>query len=406
MTITKNKILAFKNRLLSFNDNESLSKMSLVVIFALDIFVIYMIFAGLHDHTSLLTSHYEYMPGVCREAIIEQSWTNENRIDKLQETLLAKDNSTRYNSYNFLNSSEVEKTHPVCKGVLTKINIIREKRELLGVFRERQATQERQNKLTEEFRISKDVYDTNLLESITAERKSTEVLSVENSSKELSYELNNINQSMRGYNLTLSNAPSVIEFWNYLDGLPSQKHQVVHDLKQFDFWYPIKVLAWQFIFLLPLCGLFYFWNDRSIKKNNDIQVLLSSHLLVVSFVPILFKLLELILDLLPHRILETVFNLLNSLNIIAIWHYLVILLAVISALFAIYIIQKKLFSKEKIMGKRLLKGACYECGKKLPCQSHHICPFCGTEQKRQCSTCKENTYIAGEYCINCGSSNW
>jgi hypothetical protein len=197
-----------------------------------------------------------------------------------------------------------------------------------------------------------------------------------------------------------------MEFWKYLDGLPSQKTQVVRDLKQFDFWYPIKALAWQFIFLLPLCGLFYFWNGRSIKKNNNIQVLLSSHLLVVSFIPILFKLFELIIDILPHRILETLFNLLNSLNIIAIWHYLVIFVAIISALLAIYVIQKKLFSKDMIMRKRLSKGACYKCGKKLPRQSHHICPFCGTNQDCQCSTCKKDTYIAGEYCMNCGSTNW
>jgi len=43
---------------------------------------------------------------------------------------------------------------------------------------------------------------------------------------------------------------------------------------------------------------------------------------------------------------------------VAIWYYLVIALAVAAALFVIYIFQKKLFSREKLMERRIAKGQC------------------------------------------------
>ncbi|BHH85374.1 hypothetical protein LA52FAK_36630 [Desulforhopalus sp. 52FAK] len=376
--------------------------MSLIVIIALDIFVVSMIFAGLHDHSALLTSPYEYMPSICREAIIEKKWVGEYKTDTIQQLILAPENSYRYGTRDRLDQSEISKTHSSCQQLLSSVRAVKEDKAIVTVFRDRKSAQQNKIKLTQSFKKSKAVYDTNLLENIADTGDDSQVSSIAAKSKELTGQINQLSKTIADYNATISANAAVKLFSAKLVELQGQKTIIVGDIKKFDFWYPIKELAWQFLFLLPLCGLFYLWNSKSIQKNSTLQVLISSHLLVVSCIPVLFKLLKLILDIIPHRVFESLFQLLVSLRIIAIWHYIIILLAILLALLAIYLIQKKLFSPEKIKEKRLMKGSCHSCGKKLPKQVD-MCPFCGTNQQIQCIHCNGTTYIGGQYCVQCGA---
>ena len=197
--------------------------------------------------------------------------------------------------------------------------------------------------------------------------------------------------------------PLIKDLWNMLaPGENKYRTQVIKDLKSFEFWYPLKELGWELVFMFPLFMMFYFWNSRSIKKENNAQILISTHLLVIASIPILMKFGEVVLDLIPKHFFRNLFKVLEMLHLIAIWHYVVILLSIGIALFLIYVIQKKIFNKHRLQQKRLMKGACYFCGKKLPHQST-LCPFCGTNQLKICSKCSKNTYACGEYCINCGA---
>ena len=141
----------------------------------------------------------------------------------------------------------------------------------------------------------------------------------------------------------------------------------------------------QIIFLLPF-AVFYAWNNASIRKNRGVQTLLSSHLLGISFIPIFYKIIETLYDIIPKILLKRIIDLLESLKLVAIWHYLVIALAVAAALLLIYIFQRKLFSRDKLMERRISKGECQQCGKHLPAESS-ACPFCGFVQFKSCSSC-------------------
>jgi RNA polymerase subunit RPABC4/transcription elongation factor Spt4 len=92
---------------------------------------------------------------------------------------------------------------------------------------------------------------------------------------------------------------------------------------------------------------------------------------------------------------------LESLKLVAIWHYLIIALAVAAALFLIYIFQKKLFSREKLIERRISKGDCQRCGKHLPAGSQ-ACPFCGFAQFKPCSSCGKLMHVHGRFCRECG----
>ena len=78
-------------------------------------------------------------------------------------------------------------------------------------------------------------------------------------------------------------------------------------------------------------------------------------------------------------------------------------LAVLAALALIYLFQRKLFSRERLMQRRIAKGQCQQCGLRLTSGSRY-CTACGMDQFRSCSYCNELTHVHGKYCRSCGQS--
>jgi ribosomal protein L40E len=173
------------------------------------------------------------------------------------------------------------------------------------------------------------------------------------------------------------------------------------ELRRLNFWYPAQRLGMEMLFLLPLLAVFYFWNAKSIAGKRPFQTLVSSHLLVVAVIPVFLKVAELVYDIIPRKLLRQIIELLESLRLVAIWHYLVIGAAIFAALALIYLFQKKLFSREMMLQRRIAKGLCQDCGQHLPPDSRH-CPACGAAQYRICSHCSEPTHVHGRYCRACG----
>jgi RNA polymerase subunit RPABC4/transcription elongation factor Spt4 len=79
----------------------------------------------------------------------------------------------------------------------------------------------------------------------------------------------------------------------------------------------------------------------------------------------------------------------------------VIGVSVAAALALIYLFQKKLFSRERLLQRRIAHGQCQECGLGLPSGSRH-CPACGAAQLRECEQCGQATPAHGRFCQACG----
>lgn len=71
-------------------------------------------------------------------------------------------------------------------------------------------------------------------------------------------------------------------------------------------------------------------------------------------------------------------------------------------IFAIYILQKKYFTKKRIIKNRLEKGKCFSCGIPLPLNALY-CPACGIQVGKKCSYCSCFTRLMDKYCSNCGA---
>jgi hypothetical protein len=157
------------------------------------------------------------------------------------------------------------------------------------------------------------------------------------------------------------------------------------------------------LFLGPLLAAFIAWNVRSARRGPGVQTLVSSHLVVVAFVPVFLKVLEAVYEVIPKRLLAAAMALLVRLNLVAMWHYLVIATAVAAALLAIYVAQRKLFSRERVLERRIAKGLCQDCGRHLPAGAR-ACPFCGFAQFGRCPACGGSAHVRASHCRECGAA--
>ena len=392
----KDKIGKIKTHLTSLND-QPLSKAALVIILFLDIFILIAIFNGLDQHTRQLSSPDEYIPNSCREIVINRHWNPTNRTDNLSQIIISSGN----NYYRI--EEKTKERHPVCGPYIDLFDQIKNDKALTGIFEDRDKTVREATELQRRIDSLKGAYDTSLLETIAKQQEGqTKVDAVRNEFQQKTSALNILKNRIASLEQTISGDVKVKRLWERLQGLQEQdRGKLLSDLRSLNFWYPVKRLGMQMLFLLPLFAVFYAWNNASIRKNRGVQSLVSSHLLGVSFIPIFCKIIETIYDIIPKILLKKIIDLLESLKLVAIWHYLVIAFAVAAALLLIYIFQKKLFSQEKLIERRISKGECQHCGKHLPAGSQ-ACPFCGFAQFKSCSTCNKLMHVHGKYCKECG----
>lgn len=381
-------------------DHQPLGKAALVIIIFLDIFILTAIFNGLGEHTRQLTAPEEYIPAACREMVIDRSWNPTNRIESLSHLVVGSSTSYYYPPA----TRQQRERHPVCAPYLDLLERVKKDTSLVGLFEERAKAARESQELQRRIDQLKGAYDTSLLETIAQQPEpATEVDATRAEFKQQSSALNNLKTRIAAFETTINADPKVALLWAKLQSSQTTDRQaLLTELRSLNFWYPVKKLAMQLLFLLPLFVIFYLWNSASIKNNRGLQTLVSSHLLVVSCIPIFCKLIETVYDIIPKKLLNKLIALLTSLKLVAVWHYLIIALAVAAALFMIYLFQKKLFSREKLIERRIARGECQQCGKHLP-NGALACPFCGAAQFKPCSNCNGPMHAHGRYCQQCGS---
>ncbi len=397
-TQIKTKLINTKNSLTSI-DNQPLSKATLVILLFLDIFILTAIFNGLGAHTRQISTPQEYIPSSCREMVIDHTWNPTNRIENLSQLV-----NGHNNSYTYHPRPTQRERHPACTPYLTLLDQIKNDKALASSFDERlkagRETQELQRRIDQ----LKGSYDTALLEAIAQQPEpATEVDATRAEFKQKNSALNSLKTRIAALDALINADSRVAALWVKLQSSQASDRQtLLADLRDLNFWYPVKKFGMQMLFLLPLFAIFYVWNNASIRGNRSLQTLVSAHLVVIAFIPIFCKLIEAIYDIIPKQLLHKLIALLTALKLVAIWHYLIIALAIAGALFMIYIFQKKLFSREKLLERRIAKGECQQCGKHLPTGAR-ACPFCGYVQFTTCPTCNKPMHSQARHCWACGA---
>lgn len=393
---------AFRQRLTSL-DRQPLGRAALAIIVLLDLFILSSIFSGLADHTRQLSTPEESIPPLCQDIVIDHTWNAENRLDRLS-SLISGFDARRFPLDE--TTRDPSREHPVCAPIVGAFEAIRGDRELVRGLNELRRLKQESATLRSGLEQVKGAYDSRLLEKIAGEKAAGS--STENLRKQIDAQITALDEAVRSERVlgeTLEKLPRMQGFYQRIAAIGDADRNVLADeLRRQNFWYPAKRLGWQLLFLLPLLAVFYFWNSRSVTRNRPYQMLVSSHLLVVAAVPLLFKVAELAYDILPHRFFRQALDLLEAIKLVAVWHYLVIAVAIAAAMALIYLFQKKLFSHERVMQRRTARGECHACGLRLPPGSRH-CPACGAGQFRECRHCHQQTLAHCRFCTSCGRSD-
>lgn len=396
----KKKFAELKSKLTHMSEWEPLSKLAFVAIIFLDIFILVTIFTWLEDHTRQLATVEDYIPYNCRDLVIwadKKSDTEKVNLLKNYVTFNTPFTPENYD-YNKISTSQI---HPVCAQVKTYIDDINLKNSSINdLYTSLNNLEQKRSKIQYEIDDIKRNYDTQILEKIAnmdsvAEKTQQERLAKTNELALLDNEIKKLQNDI----LTNDKFKGI---WDYVLWNNAEKQKLLEsDFAVAEFWYPIKRLFMELAFLLPLFIIFWIWNSRSIEKKSWVQSLISSHLLVIAFIPIFWKILQAIFDIIPKRLIEKILEFLVSFKLLAIWYYVLVLLWILVGILVVYIIQKKIFSREKLDEKRLSNWDCWNCWKHLPLNSIH-CPFCGAHQFKTCPGCKKETPKTWKFCIICG----
>lgn len=380
-------------------DNQPLSKAALVVIIFLDFFVFSTILNGLANHTRQWESPDEVITPLCRDIVIDADWNPANRLERLAQLV------TRYRVYETLPDSRADAVpkHALCGPLVSDYLAIRNDSTLAQQMEQMTRLDRQMRDLRAAQAQVKGAYDTKLLEQIANQPQPDENLAaIRKESAYKSAALDSLVEQRGALAAQVEQNPRVQALFARIEGVTEADRAALREeLRRLNFWYPAKRFGMEMLFLLPLLAAFYFWNSRSIAANRPFQTLVSSHLLVVASIPIVLKIGELVWDIIPRKLIRQLIELLESWKLVAIWDYLVIAAAIVAALLLIYLLQKKLFSHDRLMQRRIAHGLCQECGQHLPPGSRH-CPACGAAQFRACSQCNEPMHVHGRYCMACG----
>jgi Double zinc ribbon len=384
---------------LSRLDSQPIGWAAFTIVILLDIFILASLFDGLVEHTRQLTSPSDYVPARCQTIVLDRDWNATDRLVNLAEAVSA---------HQSLPARLTEKPHydrmqPVCARLERQVCAVFDFKALSGsLTRYLQMRRESVSARAELERV-KGAYDTSLLEKLAEQGTQRQtMMRLGEQVRNLSDRISALSAGELELESALSGNPLLVGLFRSIDAVTdAEREQVRRELQHRNFWFPVRRLGMEMLFLFPLLLVFYTWNVHSLSRGRPYQVLVSSHLLVVTFIPVLSRIVQLVYDIIPRKLLKHVIDLLESLQLVALWYYLLIGMAVLAALAVIYLFQKKLFSHDRLAGRRIAKGQCQECGMRLPAGAA-VCPLCGYHQYRKCSSCGQDTYVHGRYCRVCG----
>ncbi len=394
--LTKAKFLTIRANLIRF-EKRPLGRAALAVIVFLDMFVLVSIFNGLDAHTRQLSAPDDFIPPFCRSVVLDGDWNLTNRTEKLAAVVNAYANSP------VRIDEERKAVHLACAPYRDLIEQIKTDSELRPVFEGFARTNRQLMDLQRRVGSAKGAYDTKLLETMQKQDQGQAgVDQIRQDVQAKTDSLNALTGELKSLGLKINENRKVALLWEKIDRLEQPARDALRqDLRSANFWYPLKKLAMQLVFLLPLLGVLFAWNNVSLRKGHDVQILVSSHLVVIAFIPIFARIVSTVYDLVPKILLKRLIEWLEAFNLVAVWYYLAIALAVGVSLFVVYIFQKRLFSLEKMTERRIERGQCIECGKSQR-PGACFCWHCGVSLVRQCASCHRSTPAGSKHCVECG----
>lgn len=382
-------------------ENETINQVSLIVIIIIDSFILSNVFYGLSDISQWYLSPTQVYP-------CYQSWQN------------YRENSLQNDKYNFIRNyigenqppssfQSVEENHlgkvsPLCLQYESLTNALKNPTNQT-IVRSVDEKNVQIRQLEDKNQQIRQQYDSTLLEKIAGLSRDLSINEIEakKAKEELTNNQNtlkNLRQEIKTIQEELLNKNETISFLNFLDS-NEKFNQIKSSWERANFWYPTIQLVLQMVFLVPLILISLLIHKWSNNKGYGLVSLMSWHLLVIFFIPLLIRIFQF---LQIGVIFESLFQFITILfgGLLFLVSYLYIFIIPLIGFLLIKFFQKFIFNPYSQASKRVEKSRCLRCGKKIHSHTAY-CPHCGFYQYQECSNCHNLTYKYLSYCYHCGT---
>ncbi|MBD2337610.1 hypothetical protein H6G64_11510 [Calothrix sp. FACHB-156] len=385
-------------------NNEPLNKVSLIVIILIDIFILINVFTGLDDISRWHLSPTQAYPCYSEWQNYRTQTSKDKDYEILRLALPYNINQPNFQqTYQQAETGHLGQVSTTCLQYANAKDKVKnaENQQNIKTIDEKQANIGR---LEQRNRTIRSQYDSTLLEKIAGQPREQSINQVGAEKAKQTLEQNNRQIS------TLKNEISTLkdgllskpESTNLLTFLKDENKfsEVEKGYKQASFWYPSIQLGFQSLFLIPLILIAFSVHNFAQNRRYGLVALISWHLLVIFFIPLILKIFEF---LQVGVLFQFLFDIISAIfgGLLFLISYVYILLIPLIGFGVIKFFQQVVFNAKLQAANRVQKSRCVKCAKKIRHQDSH-CPHCGYYQYIECQNCHNLTYKHLPYCKHCG----
>lgn len=411
------KIMAFYSNRFKYTGKEKVSKVTWLFIMMLNIFAFTVLTSGISFQGEIYNSYKTYYPRQCIN--IMKTPDNLLKIDSYYYT-----SNHLYSDYLYGRSSSKisgEASKEIKKREMSKECLsVFESIEKIKISTNSKAKLELIRKINSEaYKNKNDLnyikakYDTTLFEKIAEQPQNKSILKDGLTHNNVKKQYNDAKKAYEdkmkkidNLRQAFKNHPDVQKLYVYIN---ESKEDFLDEYKNRERNSFSKKKIAEILFILPIFMIFYFGMRYFIRKENYIFFLIFKNLAIVSLIPLLFLVGQLIYNHLPKVFISKLILFFYSLEIPFAVYYLLLFIGVILFIGLIVFLQKryqKKIEEEKnnnlSAGLSYSKSICNSCRKTVNYETMNFCPHCSDFLKETCEHCKEKKIKNLNFCSHCG----
>lgn len=401
----KNLIKNFYSNNFVFKAKEKLSKLTILAIIILDIFVISTIYQGIDFQTRVINSPYVKYPSNCRDVIYSTS-----SVEHFNNYLYTKYN---YESkYQNIKDLEVDER---CNQISEKIEKIKLEIDIDSFKTRNNELYNNENSINDKIYYIKENYNTVLFEKLSEQKSNKSIIKDKLSSENIKEKydlllvnLEKIKEEKEELENEFKNNNLIKEFSLFLN---TNKTQILEDIEKSEKYYDIKKELVILAFLIPLIMIFFYLMKRNLLNEKYILYIIYKNILILTLIPTFVSLFNLINIFIPKIFLEKLLMFFYTLEIPFIVYYLVIGIFILVFIFIIIKIQKRFREQNEKMKSNALtnieafnKNICVDCGNRVDYNIMNFCPCCKNQLRIDCNSCGNKRIKNLSYCYNCAEN--
>ncbi|BAU14397.1 hypothetical protein LEP3755_49440 [Leptolyngbya sp. NIES-3755] len=404
----------FFTRTRSIN-KQPLNPVSLIVVILIDIFILVNVFTGLNDISNWALSPNDAYPCYQQWRTYRENTSPDKNIQQIESALREEYPVSSYPSTAPPARSFQERFQQASQGRLGTVSstclafgATKDKIDTPAnqtVFKSIDQKQTTIGNLENSNRNIRAQYDSTLLEKIAGQNRDQSINAVGAEKAKAQLDSNNqkiaqLKSEIDKLEADLLAKPESAELFKFLANNDAF-NEVERGYKSASFWYPSIQLSLQALFLVPLligAGLIYRFAER---KRYGLVALISWHLLIIFFIPLILKIFEF---LQVGALFRFLFDIISTLfgGLVFLVSYAYILIVPIAGFVLIKVFQKINVRSKASPSSLVQQSRCLNCTRTLK-NNENYCPHCGHHQHLECHNCHQPTYKQLPYCRNCGA---